>query len=147
MFFFLLISVAVLPIWHGKVKLILENISSIKGNRCKFTGLSQCPTTVFSFSLHESSWGAYLHSEYFFLIYRFIFCRAVLALYAPTHKKPEFIPQCLPSLPESVHPSAPAIQSTILQMANVLDVASSFNFSEDMAPRERRHVVQEQSAD
>ena len=117
-----------------------------EGNRGKFTEFPHCPKTASSFILHESSWKCIL-TKCFFVIYRFIFCRAVLTLYAPTQKKPEFIPQCLPSLPESVHPSAPAIQSTILQIADALDAASSFNFSEVTAPRERRHVVQEQSTD
>lgn len=66
------------------------------------------------------------------LLLRFIFCRAVLTLYAPTHKKPDFIPQCLPSLPESMHPTAPAIQSTVTQIANFFDASRSFIFSEDI---------------
>ncbi|XP_021735545.1 protein SCAI-like [Chenopodium quinoa] len=77
------------------------------------------------------------------LLLRFIFCRAVLALYAPAHEKAEFIPQCLPSLPEYVHPSSPAIQSTILQIANVFDARSSFIFSEDLVPQENSHNSQE----
>ncbi|XP_021755150.1 protein SCAI-like [Chenopodium quinoa] len=77
------------------------------------------------------------------LLLRFIFCRAVLALYAPSHEKGEFIPQCLPSLPEFVHPSSHAIQSTILQIANVFDARSSFIFSEDLIPQENSHISQE----
>ncbi|XP_057531519.1 uncharacterized protein LOC130809748 isoform X3 [Amaranthus tricolor] len=68
------------------------------------------------------------------LLLRFIFCRAVLTFYAPTHKKTEFIPQCLPSLPEYVHPTSPAIESTIIEIANVFNAASSFDFSEKSVP-------------
>lgn len=78
------------------------------------------------------------------LLLRFIFCRAVLALYAPTQKKPEFIPQCVPSLPESVHPMAAAIQSTVLRIANVFDASSSFIFSEDVVRCQSRHIAEEQ---
>lgn len=119
-----------------------------KVNRLLSSSLSDWGLTLASSGILDPVWSQVFCDPFLRrLLLRFIFCRAVLALYAPTHKKPEFIPQCLPSLPESVHPSTPAIQSTILQMANVLDVASSFNFSEDMAPHERRRVVQEQSTD
>ncbi|KNA11794.1 hypothetical protein SOVF_131850 [Spinacia oleracea] len=77
------------------------------------------------------------------LLLRFIFCRAVLTLYAPTQKKGEFIPQCLPSLPENVQPSSPAIQSIILQIANIFDASSSFIFSENIVPHESSHISQE----
>lgn len=77
------------------------------------------------------------------LLLRFIFCQAVLTLYVPTHKKPEFIPECMPSLPEYVHPTSPAIQSTILQIANVFDAASSFISSENVVHPESSHISQE----
>lgn len=77
------------------------------------------------------------------LLLRFIFCQAVFTLYAPTHKKTEFIPQCLPSLPECVHPTSPAIESTILQIANVFDATNSFIFSENIVPHESSHISQE----
>lgn len=119
-----------------------------KVNRLLSSSLSDWGLTLASSGILDPVWSQVFCDPFLRrLLLRFIFCRAVLTLYAPTHKKPEFIPQCLPGLPESVHPSALAIQSTILQIANVLDAASSFNFSEDMAPREGRHVVQEQSTD
>uniref|UniRef100_A0A7C9ASF5 Protein SCAI n=1 Tax=Opuntia streptacantha TaxID=393608 RepID=A0A7C9ASF5_OPUST len=119
-----------------------------KVNRLLSSSLSDWGLTLASSGILDPVWSQVFCDPFLRrILLRFIFCRAVLTLYAPTQKKPEFIPQCLPSLPESVHPSAPAIQSTILQIADALDAASSFNFSEVTAPRERRHVVQEQSTD
>ncbi|KAL2892625.1 Protein SCAI [Bienertia sinuspersici] len=76
------------------------------------------------------------------LLLRFVFCRAVLTLYAPTHTNPAFVPECIPSLPECVLPSSPAVQSMILQIANVFDSAGSFIFSEDVLDHES-HISQE----
>ncbi|XP_031502756.1 uncharacterized protein LOC116265904 isoform X2 [Nymphaea colorata] len=64
------------------------------------------------------------------LILRFIFCRAVLSLYAPTFSQKEFVPECLPPLPNSFLPINPRLQSAILGIANVLGVASHFVFSD-----------------
>ncbi|GMH00677.1 hypothetical protein Nepgr_002516 [Nepenthes gracilis] len=70
------------------------------------------------------------------IILRFIFCRAVLTLYAPTFKKAEFVPQCMPSFPEFVLPTAAACQSVVMQMASVFGAANSFIFSEETIPSE-----------
>ncbi|KAK9742697.1 hypothetical protein RND81_03G191800 [Saponaria officinalis] len=68
------------------------------------------------------------------LLLRFIFCRAVVTLYAPTHNKTECIPQCLPRLPETVDPTSSAVQSVILEIATVFRAESSFIFSENVVP-------------
>lgn len=74
-----------------------------------------------------------------FLIYifvcsvRFIFCRAVLSLYSPTNGKEEFLPRCLPHLPESVAPESAAVQSVITQIADMFGSADRFVFPETKA--------------
>lgn len=64
------------------------------------------------------------------LLLRFIFCRAVLTLYAPTFNKKEFLPECMPCLPEAVLPLAATSQTAILQIAILFGATNSFIFSE-----------------
>ncbi|KAF5205183.1 Scai-like protein [Thalictrum thalictroides] len=64
------------------------------------------------------------------LILRFIFCRTVIALYAPTFQRSEFLPECLPHLPESVLPATMAPQSAVLQIANIFGVTDQFVFTD-----------------
>ncbi|KAL6130356.1 hypothetical protein ACLB2K_068736 [Fragaria x ananassa] len=66
------------------------------------------------------------------LILRFIFCRAVLSLYASTFNKKEFIPKSVPSLPASFLPTTFACQTVILQIANVFGASTKFIFSEGL---------------
>ncbi|KAG6750872.1 hypothetical protein POTOM_045387 [Populus tomentosa] len=61
---------------------------------------------------------------------RFLFCRAVLTLFAPSSGKKEFHPECMPSLPTSLQPNASACQTVVLQMANVFGATKKFIFSE-----------------
>ncbi|MCL7041080.1 hypothetical protein MKW94_024894 [Papaver nudicaule] len=64
------------------------------------------------------------------ILLRFTFCRAVLSLYAPTFNKEEFLPDCLPHLPDSVLPMTNASQTAILQIAHTLGVTNQFIFVE-----------------
>lgn len=64
------------------------------------------------------------------LLLRFIFCRTVLTLYAPTFNKKEFLPECMPCLPEAVLPLAATSQTAILQIANLFGATNSFIFFE-----------------
>ncbi|TMW87526.1 hypothetical protein EJD97_019827 [Solanum chilense] len=65
------------------------------------------------------------------LILRFIFCRTVLALYAPTFNKTEFLPECIPSLPDAFLPTSDTCQRIVLQLADIFGATSKFNFSEE----------------
>ncbi|OIT38088.1 PREDICTED: protein SCAI isoform X1 [Nicotiana attenuata] len=65
------------------------------------------------------------------LILRFIFCRAALALYAPTFNKIEFLPECIPCLPDAVLPTSAACQRTVLQLADIFGATSKFSFSKE----------------
>eukprot|EP00258_Populus_trichocarpa_P020427 XP_006388834.2 protein SCAI [Populus trichocarpa] len=64
------------------------------------------------------------------LLLRFLFCRAVLTLFAPSSGKKEFHPECMPSLPTSLQPNASACQTVVLQMANIFGATKKFIFLE-----------------
>ncbi|CAH8388277.1 unnamed protein product [Eruca vesicaria subsp. sativa] len=66
------------------------------------------------------------------LLLRFIFCRAVLALYTPVLNNKQYQPECFPSVPESLLPTAPAVQAAVLQMANVFGGTSKFTLPQDI---------------
>ncbi|KAL9234320.1 hypothetical protein vseg_009203 [Gypsophila vaccaria] len=73
------------------------------------------------------------------LLLRFVFCRAVMTLYAPTQNKAECIPHCLPRLPETVDPTSSTIQSVVLKIAAVFRAQSNFIFSENVSPHKNSH--------
>ncbi|KAI3683122.1 hypothetical protein L1987_83622 [Smallanthus sonchifolius] len=64
------------------------------------------------------------------LLLRFIFCRAVFALYAPTSGKKEYLPECSPSLPDTFLPTSPSSIATVLQIADIFGAATMFNIRE-----------------
>ncbi|CAH8344952.1 unnamed protein product [Eruca vesicaria subsp. sativa] len=63
------------------------------------------------------------------LILRFIFCRSVLTSLNRTEDDDPYLPQCHPSLPDSVSPVSKAVQSTVERLAEHLGVAKSFHFN------------------
>ncbi|KAG0484897.1 hypothetical protein HPP92_008976 [Vanilla planifolia] len=70
------------------------------------------------------------------LLLRFVFCRAVLALYTPTFHQEEFLPVCHPGLPDSVSPTSAFSESAVLGFATFLGVRKHFTFSEGASPRQ-----------
>ncbi|CAA2993657.1 SCAI [Olea europaea subsp. europaea] len=60
------------------------------------------------------------------LILRFIFCRAVLALFQESDH--QCLPICLPELPSSLSPNSNVVQPSIQRLANHLKVANCFLF-------------------
>lgn len=62
------------------------------------------------------------------LILRFIFCRAVLALFWPREVIDEHVPVCLPELPDSLLPNSETVQSAIICIADHLRVVDCFRF-------------------
>ncbi|CAH2055196.1 unnamed protein product [Thlaspi arvense] len=66
------------------------------------------------------------------LLLRFIFCRAVLALYTPVFSNKQNQPECFPPLPESLVPTALAVQTAVLQMANGFGATSKFTLPQDI---------------
>ncbi|XP_015577759.2 protein SCAI [Ricinus communis] len=73
------------------------------------------------------------------LLVRFLFCRAVLTLFGPSFGKKECHPDCIPSLPASLQPTATASQTVILQMANIFGATKKFFFSEGTVLPEYKH--------
>lgn len=59
---------------------------------------------------------------------RFIFCRSVLALYKLTFHRDEFLPSCLPNLPDCVSPEAALSESLVLALADFFGVGGHFYF-------------------
>jgi hypothetical protein len=70
---------------------------------------------------------------------RFIFCQAVLVLYAPTFNKKEFHPTCMPTLPVSVLPTNTDSQMVVMKIASVFGAVNNFVFSEGVALPENRY--------
>lgn len=68
---------------------------------------------------------------------RFIFCRTALALYAPASHHDEFLPECLPHLPEPVDPNSNVSQSAIMQLADTFGIVNQFVFSKEILPSKR----------
>lgn len=64
------------------------------------------------------------------LLLRFIFCQTVLTLYAPTFNKKEYLPECIPCLPDAVLPITAVSQMAVLQVANIFGASNRFIFSE-----------------
>ncbi|CDP09323.1 unnamed protein product [Coffea canephora] len=64
------------------------------------------------------------------LLLRFIFCRAVLGLYTRTSIKIEFLPECVPSLPDTFLPMTATCQTTVLRLADVFGATNRFINSE-----------------
>ncbi|KAK9058223.1 hypothetical protein SSX86_023063 [Deinandra increscens subsp. villosa] len=64
------------------------------------------------------------------LLLRFIFCRAVFALYAPTSGKKEYLPECSPSLPDAFLPTTSSSIPTVLQIADIFGAATMFNIKD-----------------
>ncbi|KAF9670355.1 hypothetical protein SADUNF_Sadunf13G0059700 [Salix dunnii] len=64
------------------------------------------------------------------LLLRFLFCRAVLTLFAPSFGKKEFHPECMPSLLTSLQPNSSACQTVVLQIASIFGAAKKFIISE-----------------
>ncbi|KAL4561449.1 hypothetical protein LXL04_033615 [Taraxacum kok-saghyz] len=64
------------------------------------------------------------------LLLRFIFCRAVLSLYAPTSGKKEYVPECSPPLPNAFLPTTPLSIRAVLQIADIFGATTMFNIRE-----------------
>ncbi|KAJ9564888.1 hypothetical protein OSB04_000854 [Centaurea solstitialis] len=62
------------------------------------------------------------------LILRFILCRSVLTLYRRHENKDEYVPVCLPELPDSLSAHSEIVQSAIMRLAEHLKVSHCFGF-------------------
>lgn len=67
-----------------------------------------------------------------------MFCRAVLGLYTRTFKKIEFLPECIPGLPDVFLPTSATCQTTVLQLADIFGATNRFINTEEMVLSESR---------
>ncbi|XP_057495871.1 uncharacterized protein LOC130780873 [Actinidia eriantha] len=63
------------------------------------------------------------------LILRFIFCRAVLSSFCSREDSDQYLPVCLPPLPDSLSPNSEVVQSAVVRLASHLDVTDSFHLN------------------
>ncbi|XP_073060757.1 uncharacterized protein [Primulina eburnea] len=63
------------------------------------------------------------------LIIRFIFCRAVLSLFCLRENGDQYLPVCIPELPNAVAVNSKAVQPAINRLADHFKVADCFSFS------------------
>ncbi|KAB2058164.1 hypothetical protein ES319_A11G215600v1 [Gossypium barbadense] len=64
------------------------------------------------------------------LIVRFIFCRAVLSAIWPPEGSDQYLPLCIPQLPNSLSPKSDVVQSCVSQLADHLKVSNYFHFED-----------------
>ncbi|KAH7859451.1 hypothetical protein Vadar_001230 [Vaccinium darrowii] len=64
------------------------------------------------------------------LILRFIFCRSVLTHFCPREDRDQYLPVCLPRLPDSLSPNSEVVRSSVFRLANHLDVADCFHLND-----------------
>ncbi|XP_050111250.1 uncharacterized protein LOC126589856 isoform X2 [Malus sylvestris] len=111
-----------------------------KAEKLLSSSLSDWGSTLVTLDTIDPVWAQILSDPFLRrLLLRFIFCQAVLSLFAPTFNKKEFIPKCTPCLPVSVSPMSTACQTVILQTANIFGATSKFIFSEGLELPENRH--------
>ncbi|CAN6562329.1 unnamed protein product [Malus baccata var. baccata] len=110
-----------------------------KAEKLLSSSLSDWGSTLVTLDTIDPVWAQILSDPFLRrLLLRFIFCQAVLSLFAPTFNKKEFIPKCTPCLPVSVSPMSTACQTVILQTANIFGATSKFIFSEGLELPENR---------
>ncbi|XP_073149681.1 uncharacterized protein [Henckelia pumila] len=63
------------------------------------------------------------------LIIRFIFCRAVLSLFCLRENGEQYLPVCIPELPNAVAVNSNAVQPAVNRLADHFKVADCFSFS------------------
>ncbi|KAJ0692078.1 putative protein SCAI [Helianthus annuus] len=62
------------------------------------------------------------------IILRFIFCRSLLTFFEREEDNDDYVPVCLPQLPDSVSPSAEVVQTAVVRLAEHLKVSDCFQF-------------------
>ncbi|KAK4356279.1 hypothetical protein RND71_025250 [Anisodus tanguticus] len=62
------------------------------------------------------------------LILRFIFCRAALGLFCLNERGDEYLPVCLPKLPDTFSPNSETVQPAIRRLSKLLKVGDCFRF-------------------
>ncbi|KAL8248979.1 hypothetical protein R6Q59_005847 [Mikania micrantha] len=62
------------------------------------------------------------------IILRFILCRSLLTFFRHEEDIDDYLPVCLPQLPDSVSPGSEVVRSAVVRLADHLNVSDSFRF-------------------
>ncbi|KAL5705132.1 hypothetical protein ACHQM5_023474 [Ranunculus cassubicifolius] len=71
------------------------------------------------------------------LILRFIFCRSVLSLFCSLEDCDQYVPICLPPLPDYVSTTSEVVQHNVQLLATSLGVADYFHFDASLHPKKK----------
>ncbi|KAJ0964360.1 hypothetical protein J5N97_029482 [Dioscorea zingiberensis] len=124
---------------------LLINVSGVnfdkdtynKAEKLLSSSLSEWESTLLTSSSLHPVWFETLGDPFLRrLLLRFIFCRAVLGLYAQTFRQEEFLPTCLPHLPDSVLPEEPISQTAVMRLATMFNAKDFFAFSDGIVVSE-----------
>ncbi|KAG9451423.1 hypothetical protein H6P81_011388 [Aristolochia fimbriata] len=69
------------------------------------------------------------------IILRFIFCRCVISLFCPPSSGDQYLPDCLPSLPDSLAPNSTKVESCVFRLSKCLGITTLFHFAEAVNSR------------
>ncbi|OAY41825.1 protein SCAI [Manihot esculenta] len=110
-----------------------------KAEKSLFSSLNDWGSALATFDTLDPVWAQILGDPFLRrLLLRFLFCRAVLTLYGPCFGKKEYHPECVPSLPAPLLPTATASQTVVLQMAHIFGATKKFIFSEGIVLPEHK---------
>ncbi|KAL5992546.1 hypothetical protein ACLOJK_013465 [Asimina triloba] len=62
----------------------------------------------------------------------FIFCRSILHLFHRLENGDQYLPECVPHLPDSVSPHSTSVETNVLRLTKCLGVDGHFNFTDDV---------------
>lgn len=94
------------------------------------TAFSECEVILCTSKTLDLVWAQVLSDPFLRrLLLRFIFCRCVLSVFCHSEDSDQYLPICLPDLPECVSPYSEVIQSSVHRLANHLEVAHCFRFN------------------
>ncbi|KAG6593771.1 Protein SCAI, partial [Cucurbita argyrosperma subsp. sororia] len=115
----------------------VEMVAFNKAEKVLFSSIIEWDQSLVTLDNLDKGWSQILNDPFIRrLLLRFIFTRTVLALYAPTFGKKEFVPICVPILPSFFDPTSESVQSVVVKIANIFGVSSSFVFSENLVAPE-----------
>ncbi|CAM6101476.1 unnamed protein product [Calypogeia fissa] len=104
---------------------ILEQLEKIVSELASNFGesLASSPTI-------DPTWGRIIGDPFLRqMVFRFVLCRATFSLHTLYHNRLEYIPRCLPKLPEEASPTQRIVELGVFQLATNLGVVDQFIFS------------------
>ncbi|XP_022897899.1 protein SCAI-like [Olea europaea var. sylvestris] len=103
-----------------------------KAEKLLYSSLNQWGLSLASSDNLDPVWAQILSDPFLRrLLLRFVFCRAVLSLYVPSSGRIEFLPECVPCLPDDVSPTSAKCQASVSQLADIIGARDKFIFSQE----------------